>query len=329
MAVISVSITESSEQVVAGIPRTIALSTNIPSNIFYTLDGTTPTLSSTIYTGPITLPIDRPAVTLSVFASNGTDSSPIIVEYYTTNMLDNTRLPHANTDQSVGSNLPNLYPFGTNPINPNAPFTSNALSGVTVDDPSLPTTNTGFDGYGNPTGFTNKPFNVENYQISYTTTDNLGQTGHGIGTLPGNVTVDVDPPPAENTQQFSNMFDPRALVIFQDFDNENPNDPPQINKQYYTSQDPVKARDGNAFYVSGLDAPPPNGGFLRSHYNPRDNTMNYYYLDTWSQRWIISKQKYNPSGNFDGNLSGIVLNTRTPGGRYCYEWLPFTRRSLF
>lgn len=329
MAVISIIITESSEQIVSGIPRTVAISTNTPATIFYTLDGTTPTLFSTIYTDPITLPINKPSVTLSVFASNGVDTSPIITELYITNMLGNTRLPHSATNQVAESSIPGLYPFGTPVIEPNAVFLSPADAGVTVNDPNLPKTATGFDGVGNETGFTNEQYNSENYNIVYSTTDSIGQTGAGVGNLPATAKIKPEDPVPNYTQQFSNTFDPRAFVIFQDFDIENPNDPPQINRQFFTLEDPNKARDGNQYFTSGLDAPPVSGSFLRSHYNPRDNTISYYYLDTWTNKWIISKQQFKPSGSFDGNMAASAISTREPGSRYVYQWIPFTRRVLF
>lgn len=329
MAVISISITESEEQVVAGIPRIISVSTNVSSTIFYTLDGSVPSLFSTIYTGPIFLPVDKLTVIFNVFASNGVDSSPIITETYMTNMLGNTRLAHSATDQNSEVSIPGLYPFGTPPIQPNAAFLSPALAGVTVDDPEKPSSGTGFDGDGNQTGYTDQPYNIENYQIIYSTTDALGQTGHGVGNLPATAKIKLEEPIPETTEQFSNMFDPRAFVIFQDFDKENPNDPPQINRQFFTLEDPNKARDGNHYFTAGLDAPPVNGSFLRSHYNPRDNTISYYYFDSWTNKWIISKQEFKPTGNFDGNLAAIPIGGREPGSRYVYQWIPFQRRVLF
>lgn len=329
MAVISISITESEEQVVAGIPRIISVSTNVSSTIFYTLDGSVPSLFSTIYTGPIFLPVDKLTVIFNVFASNGVDSSPIITETYMTNMLGNTRLAHSATDQNSEVSIPGLYPFGTPPIQPNAAFLSPALAGVTVDDPEKPSSGTGFDGDGNQTGYTDQPYNIENYQIIYSTTDALGQTGYGVGNLPATAKIKLEEPIPETTEQFSNMFDPRAFVIFQDFDKENPNDPPQINRQFFTLEDPNKARDGNHYFTSGLDAPPVNGSFLRSHYNPRDNTISYYYFDSWTNKWIISKQQFKPTGNFDGNLAAMPIGGREPGSRYVYQWVPFTRRVLF
>lgn len=331
MAVISVAVTASEEQVVAGIPRTVAISTNIPASIFFTLDGSVPTLFSTMYTGPIFMPTDRLSVTLNILATNGMDTSPIVSEVYVTNMAEgtNARLAHSATDADAGSNIPDLYPFGTNPIQPNADFINPADAGITVDNPAIPSTPTGFDGAGNPVGFTNQPFDLTNYSIKYSTTDRIGQTGPGIGNLPASVKVEAESAPPETSNQNSNMFDPRAFVIFQDASTENPNDPPHINRMHFSLENPEKARDGNHFYTAGLDAPPVSGTFLRSHYNPRTNNITYYYLDTWTNKWIISTAPYVPSGTWDGNMAGRAAAGGSAGAKYVFEWLPFTRRVLF
>jgi len=285
MAIISVTILESSEQVVEGIPRSIAITTNVPATVFYTLDGTTPTLSSDIYVDLIILPTYSLKVELQVLATDGVIFSPIIVEEYETNMLENARLPHSATDAQAGSNIPGLYPYGTNPIQPNAQFLSPGEAGITVDNPDLTQIPSGYDGAGNEVGFTNEPYDLENYSVVYTTRDAQGQPT--VGNLPANVTIEIPSEPPEESEQFSNMFDPRAFVIFQDYSKENPEDPPHINRAFFSLEDPEKTRDGNSYYNSGLDAPAVTGSFLRSHYNPRDNTMTYYYLDTHSNRWIF------------------------------------------
>lgn len=328
MPVISVSITESDEQIVSGIPKTVSVTTNVPSTIFYTLDGTDPNLFSVIYTGPIALPKNSLSIVLKVLATDGIDYSLIVTETYTTNILNNTRLPHSATDAPPGSNLPNLYPFGTNDIPPTTTYLSPGDAGVTVDNMDLPSTATGYDGDGYPTGFTNQPYNIENYNIVYSTRDSLGQSKPGVGTLPGTTKILQEPAIPETTSQFTKTFDPRAFVIFQDFDKENPDDPAQINRQFFSLEDPNKSRDGNQYFTSGLDAPPVSGSFLRAHYNPRDNTITHYYLDTWTNKWIISKAPYKPTGTFDGNMAGVALS-RNKGCGMIFEWLPFTRRVLF
>lgn len=328
MAVISISITQSVEQIVSGIPKTITISTNIPASIFYTLDGTDPTLFSDLYIGPITLSTALLSITIKVFATNGSDYSPIITETYVTDMLDNTRLPHSTTNAVPGEGSPDLYPFGTPPNQPDSIFLSPGEASITVDNPDLPQISGGFDSEENPNNFTNEPFDIENYSIKYSTTDAEGQRGPGIGNLPANVTIEYPPAPPEETNQLSDTFDPRALVIFQDFSKDNPDDPSCVNRQFFTLENPEKARDGVSFYNSGLDAPPATGSFLRSHYNPRTNEITYYYLDTTCNRWIISKTPYKPTGTFDGNLAQIRFSNK-PGAGFVFEWLPFARRVLF
>lgn len=326
MAIISVTVLESSEQVVAGIPCYVTISTNISATVFYTLDGTDPTLLSEMYISPILFPTDLLKIELRILATNGILFSPIITEVYQTNMLVDARLPHSATDAQAESNIPGLYPYGTNPIQPNAQFLSPAEAGITVDNPVKIQIPSGYDGSGNEVGFTNEPYNLENYSIVYTTRNSQGQPS--VGNLPANVKIEIPAAPPEETQQFSNLFDPRALVIFQDFSKEDPNDPPQINREFFSLEDNEKVRDGNNYYNSGLDAPPVMGSFLRSHYNPRDNTITYYYLDTHTNKWIISKTPYKPTGTFTGNLSGMALS-KNKGAGVVFEWLPFTRRVLF
>jgi hypothetical protein len=96
---------------------------------------------------------------------------------------------------------------------------------------------------------------------------------------------------------------------------------------HFSLQNEERARDGNAFFTSGLDAPPVNGSFVRSGYNPRDNTMTYYYYDSWCNRWLISKQPYIPNGTYDGNLSGVMAFS-SPNNRVI-EWIPGRYHVLF
>lgn len=343
MAVISVTVTQSAEQVVSGIPKTVSITTNLPATIFYTMDGTDPTLFSAMYTGPIFLPFDQLLVTLKILATNGVDSSPIVIEQYMTDMVSgsNARLPHAGTNALPGSVIPDQYPFGTPPFQPQQIFTNPADAGAyTVYNKDLPATPTGYDGQGNPTGFTNQPYDRTNYQITYTDRDHSGNQGGNIGNMPGKTTLpypsDVQPDMGqtsgqgpEQTQQFTTLFDPRAMVIFQDFSKEDPNDPPQINRQFFSLENNERARDGAFYFNTGQDASAPlSGSFVRAHYNPRTNTITHYYRDSWSNKWIISTAPYTPNGTFDGNMAQMAMGTKSGAG-VVFEWLPFARRVLF
>lgn len=364
MAVICVTITQSEEQIVSGIPKTVSITTNIPATIFYTLDGTTPTLFSTIYTGPIYLPANQLLVTLSVLATNGVDSSPIVVEQYQTDIVNsNARLPHAGTTAQAGKVLPDDYPFGNPGYQPKQGYTNPATQGPyggAVYDPSDPNAiPNAYDGQGNPTGYSDEPYDVTNYQIVYQNRDAEGAQGVGLiskgvsggpignivpviptaetsqGTVP--YPSDIQPDPGqtgnqgpEQTNQFTSLFDPRALVIFQDFTKEDPSDPPMINRQYFTLENPERARDGTFYYNTGQDSTaPPSGTFIKAFYNPRNNTITHYYRDSWSNRWIISTAPFVPNGNYDGNLAQMSLGLSGSGAGKVFEWLPFTRRVLF
>jgi len=328
MAVISVTITESSSQILSGIPKSVILTANMPSYIYYTLDGTDPSTSSTAYVSAIYLPTNQQTVVLKVFATNGVDSSDIITEIYQTDILQNARLPHSSTDVQAGENIPDLYPYGTNPIQPMGKYLNPGDAGVTVDNPNLTQIASGYDGYGNETGFTNEPYNTENYNIVYSTRNAEGEYGHGIGNLPADVDVIPPVPAPEESKEFTNLFNPRAFVIFQDFSEENPEDPTIINRQFFSLENFEKVRDGANIMTTGLDSPCVMGSFLKSYYNPRDNTITYYYFDSHANRWIISKSPFVPTGGFDGDLSGMVLS-KQEGAGFIFEWKTFARRVLF
>jgi hypothetical protein len=326
MSVISITITESSDQIVSGIPRSVTISTNIISTIFYTLDGCDPTILSDIYVGALFLPTTQHVI-LKIFATNGVDSSPIITEEYSSDILQNLRLPHSATDVQAGENIPPSYPFGTPPSQPMGIYLNPGDASVTVNNPELYQYSDGYDADGYPAIFSNLPYNLQNYSILYSDSNAEGVQGRGIGNLPATVIVEQPPPIAEQTNQFSNTFDPRSFVIFQDFTQQNLNDPPVVNRQFWCLEDSEKIRQGNNYFNTGLDSPTITGTFIRREYNDKDNTMTYYYFDSLACRWIISKSK------FEGDLKKLHLNLSGVkpgrGSSKVFEWLPFTRRVLF
>lgn len=332
MTVISVSVTQSAEEVVSGIPRFITISTNVMATIFYTLDGSDPTLFSNIYTDTLQLPTNLLKVTLKILATNGTDSSPIVSNtYQTVELGKNARTPHSGTNAQA--NAPNTsqnpYPFGTNPIQPNQIFLGAGEAGLTVDNPLLPETSTGFNGQFEETGFVNEPLigiPTETQPIIYSESNAIGERGPGIGTLPPNTVQKPVPPPEQ--QNFSDkLFDPRALVIFQDFTKPNdPNIPVEINRQFFSLQN-VNVDKQGANLFNSVDTAGPTGSFLRQHYNPTDQTLTYYYFDSSCNRWIISKTAYTPNAD-DGKYYNMVFS-REKGAGFVFKWVNFKANYLF
>ena len=112
MASISLTITESPLQKVAGIPQTVTIEANVPATIFYTLDGTIPDTTSRVAIGPITLPTNENTVVLQAFATDGTLTSAFIYEVYGSSTSGN-RNPHDKVSGlEYGCNKA-TFPFGS------------------------------------------------------------------------------------------------------------------------------------------------------------------------------------------------------------------------
>src|SRR5665213_339063 len=277
MSVISITIVESLEHIVANIPAFISVSTNIASTIFYTLDGSTPTLFSTIYTSSIVMP-GGPTVILSLFATDGVNSSAVIVNTYQTDVLgQGARLSHSGTNARPHSSQATIdpAPFGTPPISPGQQFLGPAAAGLTVYNELKPAgVNAGFDGFGNPAGFTNdqeKDLPTKRFPFLYSTANAEGQMGAGIGTLPRSTITRPTAPP-EQSDVNSPLFDPRAFVIIQDLTKPvDPGLPPLINRMNMTLENVERTRDGNQFFNVGPDAPTTSGSFVRREFNAANN----------------------------------------------------------
>lgn len=328
MAVISITVEESPKQIVSGIPETITLSTNIPANIFYTTDGSDPTILSDIYIEPILLPTYYTTLTVKLLADNGVDSSGIIELTYYSNILQNARLPKATTNTPPGEVVNNIAMCSDGSDVDIAPiFLNPGDAGPLVSDPAYSLVSNGYDGQGGENNFTNSPFNVENYDIVYSESDAEGRRGEGLGTLPATVSFPVEPEPPEQSYQYTALFDPRSPVIFQDFTNMQFADGySHINKAQFSL---VNNEDNpNAFYSSGLDCGMLTGSIIRQYINTDDKTVTSYYRDSYSNKWIIAKSKYNDDQKPLDNLHKTVIS-RDKGIGIVFQWIPGFRRVIF
>lgn len=330
MSVITLSIVSSPIEIVSGVPKTITLSTNIPSNIYYTLDGTEPTLSSLIVVGPIDLTTPGSGIIFKAFATDGTTTSAIITQIYGSVQAPDTRKPRAKVIGLASSNQAsqNYGVFGSNSPNPKTIYGN--TGGITVDDPNVPSIPDGYAGLGNGTRSNATDLPLEDYQFIKTTTNYLGETGPGIGTLP---TIKIlIPPSAPTTSDTSKkLFNPRALVIIQD-GREPPDDPNlvMINRQNFTLEGVNSNDNGTEPSTTGMEGSVTTGSFVRQFYNPREQTITYYYFDSKSLRWIISKEPYTVKDANLFNYSLMVMPSRGgPGSKYLYGWRAFQRRVLF
>lgn len=331
MAIISITITESELENVAGIPNSITLTTNIPATIFFTLDGTDPTTASSVVTGPIKLPTNMGSITLKAFATDGVDTSAIIEQTFGPDLVS-ARHPH---DKVSGLNeLTNVatFPFGSQ--DQGGPPIFGNTAGTTVDSPDIAGIPDGFDGTGTgtPSNETDKP--LDEFDLIFSETNAIGQRGTGIGTLPADAKLVIPDPVlplsvAEGSPNTSSpVFNPKSLVIFQDA-SEEPFDPgvAQVMRPSFSLEDPGTARYGSLLFTSGFEGNVPRGSALKSQFNPKDNTYTFYYRDADTNRWIISKVPYTPKPDV-ANFSKIVFGRERGVGRV-FEWRPFRYRTLW
>lgn len=326
MAIISFSIQESEQQNVSGIPTKILASTNIACSIFYTLDGTIPTVESDIYLNYIKLPTNQNTVVLKLYATNGEVESLILTKEYKSNLYGQRNFLSEVTNYSMQMTTP-------------AAFTDNALkippeyggAGIPAidSDQIANSTFSGYDGTATNTKIGGTDLPLPNYDFIYSTTDALGQRGHGIGTLPGTVTIRPQEAPPLASNANDKFFNPKALVIYQD-SRDTPFDENivQLNKQFFSLQDPEKTRDGVDFYTPAFDGQSLSASFLRAHHNQKDQTMTYYYFDSRALRWIISKEHYTPKSQTSINLSNMIFSPRGVGIARVFKWMPFHYRKL-
>lgn len=332
MATISIEITTSDIELVSGIPTYIELTTNVPATIFYTLDGSTPTVSSDVAIGNIELPTDINTVTLKAYATDGMDSSAIITQYYGPRILGARR---AGVTVSSGGEMETTYGpglFGSYAPRENPP-TYGSAAGDIVDQYGVDGIPDGYDGSGTGTYTNETEKELDQYQLLFSESNRIGLRGRGLGTLPATVTVLIPPQrttsvPVGSADPNKPTFNPKALVIYHDNDAEpfDPNTVP-IYRSAFNLENHETSRSGNNFYTNAYDGHPVTGDCLKTQYNPRTNTMTYYYRDSATNRWIISKTQLTLKDPSVMNLSQMVFG-RGSGGQRVYKWLPFRYRTL-
>lgn len=324
MGVITISATASDRQLVSGIPQFVALATNIPAIIFYTLDGTLPNQSSNVYTDEIEMPRNSSLVRLRAFATNGIDTSGSLDVTYSTDIIQNQRRPQAKvtfledityTNCAIGS--------GSGGVK------------VAYRQPHMGTIHTAgtpkhyLDGYDADGNF---PKSTYDHEINFFTERHPESNWKGeprqIGTVPKAQIIYVPPPP-EETKLGSKNFNPRAMVLFADSRDET--DQVFLFRPYFYDIHPEKSRV-SAFYETSLTDGHKliSGNFVNKRFNQKDNTWTYYYRDSLTNRWIISVEpaisqvRNDSSSNYLFNVS----TARQNGAGYVFRWVLFRPSGL-
>lgn len=315
---IIISIIESETQLVAGFPKKITLETNIPASIFYTTDGTVPTEDSEIYLDEIVLPTNKSNIIYKFFATNGTETSDIIEKKYINTFL-NLKLTQSIVSNYNNNVTTNLSPFGDGNYQ-NKPIL-NGVSGTIVDNSNISNYLDGYDENQNFVGFVDEGLE-DSIQIVYSETNDQGIRDRGIGTLPEFSFTKINNEVPTQSNFNDKFFNPKAKVIFKSSDDLENQDLSAVNHKAFALYDPRK--NISSFFAGGTASLQSPGGMLRQQFNPKDQILNYYYFDSKTLTWIISKEKYHNKSN--NNYTNIILPSRTSSaGGFVFKWYPFKR----
>jgi len=325
MALITITVTPSTDQLIEGIPKTVTITTDIASIIFYTLDGSEPSVDSEVYTAAIPIPTNQSSVTLKVFATNGTDNSDIYSTIYSAD-LTGARTFFAKAEILNPLIKPGCGSVGDPPrvlYSQPADNPQDAAGVIPVD----------FDGYGSdPSVYPVRQYDepIPTYSFEYSETNWKGEMGKDIGTLPAHATIVVTPPAPEQSNLNSALYDPRALVTFHDGTKPNANED-TLFRPYFEGEYLQKSMYGTGLSTTAASDGNfgPTGSLLKYHYNPTENTITFYYYDNRCCRWVISKEKIKAALPVPSQANPLY-NFISPslGDRHVYRWMLFKQPGI-
>lgn len=258
--VILLTVKESENQIISGIPEYVEFETNVPATVFFTLDGTDPTVDSEIAVDQVHLPSHGKIVALKAIAVSGVFYSSILEEtYYTTHAdLERTRLL-----DKEGINV--LSADGT------------------------PVANLTYDADGNPTQESEIPIlelDIVTSKVNRIGEENPGRTSKDFIQFAETINKDNS---FKTTSLNDISFDPTAKVIVIDGSTQEARDSQvaQVINRPMGTMNPV-----SDFYNPHIEQHPlVSGSLVRPMYNPSTGKAVFYYMESRENRWIKSIQE--------------------------------------
>lgn len=276
---ITLTIIESTNQIIAGIPESITISSSIPAVFFYTLDGEDPTVDSLTIDGSILfLPTTKTNFTLKVVAISGLESSAIFEDTYTASFGPSPK----RLEETDGINL---LPPGKDVVG-----------------------NLSYDAEGSPSQETSIDF--QDLELKASQRDKFqqypeGKTSIGFINFPLELFESKEPYQGSSSTPNNNLnFDPQAgLIIIDGSTNEAmaAQEVKIINRPHGTM-----TPKNDVYNESYSLTPLVTGNLVRYYYNPNTGKIVFYYYDSRDTRWIQSIQKIEPktlniSAFYDGS----------------------------
>lgn len=280
--IIILTLSESGNQIIYGIPEYIELTTNTPSTIFYTLDGSTPTSDSDIFVDRLYLPTNVFSVTVKAVAISGDDSSAELEEEY---LVSQVKLNRGRLTDNEGINV--------------LPPDSDVIDSLSFDED------------GNAAQESSISFT--DLDLKASTTDRIGQE------IPVSTTIDfinfARPKAlsfrAEISRPEDVNFNPGANYIIVDGFTEDslrsqlvkiinrPNGTLELKNRKYQKQGEYNLASSS---------------LVRTMMNPRTGKVVFYYRDSRENRWLTSTQY--------SNIPTLNLSpTEGPPSSFVFRWV--------
>lgn len=281
---LTLTLEESDHELLDGFPEYIEFLTNLPSTVYYTLDGTAPGEDSLIAVGKVYLPTTQGIVVLKAVAISGEDSSEILYSEY------------KNTSENLGG--PRL--LGKEGI-------SVMRQGDSEED-SL-----GYLEDGTKGRLLSEQ--ASSFDIKASKTNSLGEEIERGKTSYDKVNFEIKQSISDKfsrTSPNNNVnFDASAKYIIIDgtTDESRQNQVVKIVNRPYNTFGPT-----TNFYKErmGQKEPIVTGNYVRSFYNPKTKKYVSFYWESLESRWIRSEQI----------VERESLDTSNPtGGRHVYKWI--------
>ncbi len=259
---ISLTIIEGDEELLDGFPETISFETDVPSTVYYSLDGSEPTELSLIAVGKVFLPTLAGTLQVKAVAISGGDSSDIVTAQYENS---STNLGGA---RILGDEGIVVMRYGDDAVD-SLGYTSDGeeaqQTSIKVVELDIKSSKTDAGGEAFAGGKTSREF--INFPLKKR------------GTKP-------DPMSSPNNNP---NFDPAAKFIIIDGSTEEAKNNQVVkivNRPYNTFGTTTN------FYKERLGEKEPiiTGNFVRSFYNPKTKKYVSYYWESLESRWIRSEQ---------------------------------------
>jgi len=281
---IVLTLEESGTEYVSGFPEYLTFGSSKPATIFYTLDGTTPDISSLIAVGNVYLPTSGSTVTLKAIAISSDDTSAVLEAEYKTD----------------ASNLDGARRLGDEGI-AIVPFGSDAVDSISFDSDGGAAQATAVE--------------LIELDIKASREDSKGLRLDPQKTSSSLVNFALkssqDAITDSSTPNNNADFDPSAKFITIDgtTDADFENQVVKIVNRTYNTFGPT-----SKFYDERLGEKEPvvTGNYLRSFYNPSTGVYISYYWESLESRWIKSVQTIEPKRLNIGPNVGV---------KFVYRWI--------